>query len=791
MTWFDEIARWYLVSLGAGLCAAPFTAWLFRRLPGHGAWFARPVGLIAVIWPIWFLSSISPVPYRDLTLVLSALALAVLSWGLAARSRTISRDWIGPYLAAEGIFLVAFLGYLWFRGYVPKIAGTEKPMDEAFLSSTIRVTDMPPADPWMAGETINYYYLGYLINGSIARVAGLPGWIAFNLALASVFAMSVTAAAGLAWSVVRTTFGQRLAIVAGTAAAFLVMIAGNMRAPIEYLKDSDHTWTAFWYQNIGWQSSRVIVDHGGTPNDGETIQEFPSFSFVLGDLHPHVLTLPFTIVALALAVCLFRRVHADWDPFAWRSWTEFGAIGVILGSLYPMNSWDFPTYGVAIAVALLLSTGPIWDWVQQMAVLGVVAIASWSPFWVSFVPFSGPGDQDITSIPGLHFIAKNVAGYTGERTSAGEYLTVWGLTWTVAMVFLVVETIATWPPRVDDPERSVQPPYVRGAMVAAIVVFVMLALALPAPVLILAGLPVALAARLIWVRIDGERDLTMLVSVLYAAGWGITILTEFFYIQDVFNGRFNTLFKIYYQVWTLVGIAGAIAIILLWQRAVASAPSRALIGAGLAVALAAGLVYPVVSIKTWFDYLNPSRNWIGVDGLAPHGTEAFMPDPSNPDRNTGKSRDDVAAIRWLNDHAQPGDVLLEAPGCGYEINGELPTGRFSAFTGIPTVIGWDGHEGQWRGGQPELLNDIVPRAGDVSSMFEDPDPVNNPLFDEYGITLLVVGDLEKYGAGLDGRGLPACEIAGPYQSITVDGYPGPGWELVYDGATKIYRRASE
>ena len=790
MHWFDDIARWYLVSLAASLCAAPFTAWLFRRLPGYGAWFARPVGLLAVIWPVWFLAGISPFPYRDLTLTLSAIVVVALSWGLAIRYRTVSREWIKPYLAAEAIFLVAFLGYLWFRGYTPKIAGTEKPMDEAFLSATMRSTNMPPADPWMSGETINYYYLGYLIQGTIGRIAGIPSWIAFNMALGTVYAMSVTAAAGLAWSIVRTAFGQRLAILAGAAAAFLIMIAGNLRAPIEYLRDPHSTWTTFWYQNIGWQSSRVIVDHGGSLN-GETIQEFPSFSWVLGDLHPHVLSLAYTIVTLGLAVSLFRRVHEDWDPLTWRSWPEFIAVGVILGALYPMNSWDFPTYGVAIAVALLLSTGPTWDWVQQMAVIGVVAIVAWSPFWVKFVPFAGPDSGNVTSIPGLHFIAKNVAGYRGERTSASEYLTVWGLTWTIAMLFLVVETVATWPPRVEDTGRPAQPPYVRGVIVASVIIIAMIALALPAPVIVLAGIPMVLALRLIWVRIDGARDLTMLVCALYAAGWGITILTEFFYIQDVFHGRFNTLFKIYYQVWTMVGIGGALALVLLWRRAAAATVPRALLTAGMAVAIVAGMAYPIISIKTWFDYLNPTRDWVGLDGLAQHGTEAFLPNPDNPNVNTGKSAADVAAIRWLNDHAQPGDVVLEAPGCSYTINTELPTGRFATFTGIPTVIGWGYHETQWRGGQPDLLNAIGSRAGDVSSMYGDPNPAQNPLFDEYHITLMVVGDLEKYGAGLKDVDVPVCAVAGPFESISVTGYPGTGWELVYDGETKIYRRVTQ
>ena len=322
-------------------------------------------------------------------------------------------------------------------------------MDEAFLSATMRSTNMPPADPWMSGETINYYYLGYLIEGTIGRVAGIPSWIAFNLALGTVYAMSVTAAAGLAWSIVRTTFGQRLAILAGAAAAFLIMIAGNLRAPIEYLRDPhahlDHLLVP---------EHRLAIEPGDRRSRREPQRRRRSRSSRASAGCSAIstrtcLSLAYTIVALGLAVSLFRRVHEEWDPLAWRSWPEFIAVGVILGALYPMNSWDFPTYGVAIAVALLLSTGPTWDWVQQMAVIGVVAVVAWSPFWVKFVPFAGPDSGNVTSIPGLHFIAKNVAGYRGERTSASEYLTVWGLTWTIAMIFLVVETVATWPPRVE------------------------------------------------------------------------------------------------------------------------------------------------------------------------------------------------------------------------------------------------------------------------------------------------------------------------------------------------------
>lgn len=786
MNWIDEIARWYLVSLAAGLAAAPLSAWLFRRLPGFGAFFARPIGLLAIIWPLWFLASISPIRYSNLTIIITALLVAGLCWGWAFRANVISKDWIRPYAAAEATWIVAFLAYIWFRGYIPKIAATEKPMDSAFLSSTMRTTDMPPADPWYAGETINYYYLGYLYNGTIGRIAGLDSWVVFNLALANVFALTITTSAGLAWGVIRRQFSQNLALFAGCAAPFLLAISGNLRAPIEYLRDRDYVWNTFWYTNIGWQSSRVVVDHGQSL-DGETINEFPNFSFVLGDLHPHLTTLPFTVVVLALAVSLFFRIRdIEWNPFEWRHWAEFVAIGVILGALYPMNSWDFPTYGVAIAVALAFSTGLNRIWLMQMAGLGIVAILAWIPFWITFVPFAGGDVQNLTSIPGLRFIQKNVAAYTGERTSAGEYLTVFGIFWAISMIWLVVETIATWP-KADPDQPNTTPPWVRGTVIAALIAGAMIAMALSAPVLILAGIPILLAGRIVYRAWEQEPELSTLIAMLFLAGWFITIGTEFFYIRDVFNSRFNTLFKIYYQVWTIVAIASALALAhLFWRAAQVEIKVRQRAGAlaiGVAAVVLLGIAYPVISIKTYFDYLNPQGGWHGLDGLAPHGIEAYVPDPSQPEVRTGKSEADVAAIHWLNENAKPDDVLLEAPGCGYTINGELPTSRFSAFTGIPTIIGWDNSENQWRGGQAELLDQVIPRGSDVAAMFEDPNPATNPLFDQYGVTLLVVGDLEKYGVA------ERCDKAGPFPSVFVDGYPGEGWTLVYEAdGDRIYRR---
>jgi uncharacterized membrane protein len=101
------------------------------------------------------------------------------------------------------------------------------------------------------------------------------------------------------------------------------------------------------------------------------------------------------------------------------------------------------------------------------------------------------------------------------------------------------------------------------------------------------------------------------------------------------------------------------------------------------------------------------------------------------------------------------------------------------MTGVPTIIGWDGHDSQWRAGQSDLLNDIVPRQHDVAAIYADP---QSDLVDKYGATLLYVGTYER-------EGTPDCDKAGPYPSVQSPDFPGAGWEQVFSsGETAIYRR---
>ena len=310
-----------------------------------------------------------------------------MSWLLLVRKVGIDRRWIRSLITVELASLLAFAAYLWLHGYTPQILGTEKPMDVAFLASSARTLAIPPPDPWFAGEPINYYYLGYLIHGTIARLSGVAPETAFNLALATTFSATLVAAFGLGWNIVRPFLGARLGAASGLFASFALALAGNLYAPMRLLQDAPATFAAWWWDSaagIGWRSSRIVCDGPRAGNlcqfpATETINEFPFFSFLLGDLHPHLMALPFTLVAIGLAWNLALRNGTETDTFAGISFVKVAVSGAIIGSLYALNAWDLPVYlllaCVGAWVGTAASSGANWKAPVRACRLGSARLA--------------------------------------------------------------------------------------------------------------------------------------------------------------------------------------------------------------------------------------------------------------------------------------------------------------------------------------------------------------------------------------------------------------------------------
>jgi YYY domain-containing protein len=757
----EAASRWYVVLLLVTWALAPHVHWLCRAVADRGATLTRPLAVLIAVYPAWLLASLGATTFGLAPLIVTVLVMGASGWVAIIRSRDLDRPWLRNLVLTEAGLFATFGSYLWLRGYTPQILGTEKPMDLAFLASSARTVTIPPPDPWFAGAPINYYYLGYLLHGTIGRVAGVPPETAFNLALATIFSLTSVAAFGVAWNAVRPSLGSRAAVASGLLAPFLLVVSGNLYAPLRLIQDAEATVSAWWWDKaagIGWRASRIVCDGVRVANDcpppaTETINEFPFFSFLLGDLHPHLMALPYTLVAVGLAWNLASA--ARWTSVSAPHAARLAVSGAIVGALYPLNAWDFPTFAALGGIAIWLASGAtLRRAVRPIAIFGIASVAAWLPFYAAYAPpsIANPTASPLPSLPVLSTLLSIVTMHVGERTSLAEYLTVFGVPYLVGLAYVVSRSVAG----TESTRREV----LRSAAIAVVFSGIPGVL-LSAPVLILCGVPLAVAISLLHSPRDTNADHFALG--LFCAAWILSVGVELFYIRDAFDDRMNTLFKFYYQTWTLYALAAAVAIASLWSMTVRRTWRRATLAVATTAAVVLASAYPVVSSYQWtsgFAY------WHGLDGIA----YARETDP-----------DDLAAIDWLAEHASPGDVVLEAAGCSYLPSGRLPFNRVAMITGIPTVVGWgNNHQRQWRAGQPERLQEIPVRAADVAAMFTDP---SSDLVDRYGVSWLFLGEYET------GNWQAQCDTAGPYAGLHSAGYPGPVWEEVFaSGPTHLYRR---
>lgn len=812
------------------LLALELIAWglypyLYLATPGlrdRGLTFARPFGLLLLVYPVWFLAALGLPVFTAPVLLAALIGLAAAGWSVALhqrfhtsadrRSGTDARagapgDQPSPWrgggylLASEALFLASFAGYLWLRGFNPEILGTEKPMEIGFLSAATRATTMPPNDPWLSGHGINYYYLGYTLVAAVAKLTGVSSSLAFNLGLATVFAATLTAGTGLTANLLASVPGSSLARVgrprlralgAGLPGGYLLALAGNMYAARDILERGRAAIDAWWWGGLGWKSSRVVVDRGFPAGiwgpdapPVETITEFPFFSFLLGDLHAHVLALPFTVLALALAydvlVASPLGYTADRAWPATRSWRAYlpDRVGLyrltiaalVVGALYALNSWDLPTFAAIYAAALVLPsvrrgegiTPRLW---AALALFAALCLVLYSPFHANFTSLVGGEPLDLPEPWGSMPLVGRLSSVLGlviwAKTPADQFLTVYLLPWTVALLYL------TWRWR---GRRRHGAGWQTPALAALGLAFG--ATLLQMPVLFLAGLPVALALALL--PRGNDRGADTFAALLCGVAFTLVLVTEVFFVHDVFGNRMNTIFKVYYQAWTLLAIAGGYALVRAifdlrrWRdEGFWRVPA---VGAATLLLLASA-AYPTYGSSARTDRFAERKS---LDGLA------FV---------AAAAPEEYAAIRWVRDNIPAGTVVAEAPGCPYGEWRGLPHNRVSAFTGLSTPLGWGGHEQQWRGGSRELLAALGPRGADVNALYSTTDPEQaQAILDRYDIAYVYVGLFERQGYAAGGIGAD-CRAGGAYPAAGLAKFDAL-MERVYQsdrGLVTIYRR---
>ncbi|GKZ13594.1 DUF2298 domain-containing protein [Haladaptatus sp. T7] len=664
---FALVAFWLVLYYVLALAGLPITAALFRRFPDRGATFALPVSLSVVTIVTYWLGQFV---FSGITVLVAVMVLASLSVLLTRREIEID---LQEYAEAMVVFTVAFCFLVGVRAIDPGIIATggEKFLDFGLLQSIMRAPALPPEDMWFAGEPIRYYYGGHLIAAILTKLSGTPPRYSYNLALAGFYGMLITTAYGLAGAIAERHGTPRR--LAAAAAAFLVGFAGNLFTPMRLLAGSfprslldaiakplemnpsavPLAPTDFYY----WEASRVMVD---------TINEFPFFAYLNGDLHAHMMGQPFLLFVAALGYAVYR------SDARWRRLLVFGVLPPVVAFVSTISFWSFPTaLGVVWLSLVFAETNP------ATLVPGgerLVAVTERSPFAdelgrivISLVIVTTVGGLALVwAAPFVVNVLFGTAGTRGlgflpDRSSAVELLIVHGTFLGLFALYLATNT--RWR------RRTVTS---AGALVLLLALLSwqggVAALLLVAPLLV---------GGWLLLRLDDGFGFE---TVLLVAGAGLVLLVEFVYVKDnAIPGRFNTVFKVYMQVWVLWAVAGGVALSRLLAGAIPTVPTvheehvppslRQGIALVAALLVLSTSVYGVFGLGEHIASDNPVHRADDptLDGLAFVSTV-----------HPGEA----GAIEWLD--ARDGRPhIVSAPGDPYVWGSPA-----SSLTGLPTVVGW-------------------------------------------------------------------------------------------------------
>lgn len=785
---------WYLAIVLAGWLVYPLAYRLLPFLPDRGYTLMKPLGLLLWGYLYWILVSLNIIENDIGGVVFALLAVATLSaLTLRHENRQALSQWLNENLngivLAEVIFFAAFGLWTVVRAANPDASGTEKPMELAFINAILHSPTFPPHDPWLSGYAISYYYFGYVIVAMLARFTGVAGGVAFNLGVASWFALTAAAAYGVLVNLlaardlsVRRLAENVTAVFGGLLAPLFVLLVSNLEGFLEMLhsaglfwrQNPDGTWSSSFWSWLGiqelvnppqapfslvpervggiwwWRASRVLQDFDAAGNPREIIDEFPAFSYLLGDLHPHVLAMPFVFLAVALALNLYlRRRTEPVDAFLLRDWLrrpDMWLAAVVLGGLAFLNTWDFPIYlalfGAAYVLARYHCQGWQWqyvvDFILLCAVVGAAGIALYLPFYIGFASQAGGILPSLVySTRGIHFwvmfaplllplLAWLVSLWVRHRSSLGTHSAVpspllVGLLFAVGIVgglWLLSSLVGA----VAAENNSLAGIY--GGFGAVTLLTEAFARRLTQPgtwlsLLLMLGLTWALFIVLRqsgsqWEGSPAGNLPDPFVLLLVLLGSGLVLFPEFFYLRDQFGWRMNTIFKFYFQAWIIWAVAAAYASVVI-LRAVRGVMVP-LVGLAWTALMAAALVYPAFGLLERTNNFDPGA-WT-LNGSA--YLERF-------------SFGELEAIRWLS--SAPRGVVAEAVGGSYS-----GYARVSTHSGQPSVLGWPGHESQWRGGTAEIGS----REPDLEQLFRASRwEQAQPILERYDIRYVFVGAMER------------------------------------------------
>jgi YYY domain-containing protein len=816
---------WYLLVTLIGWLTFPLAFRLFPALADRGFSLARALGMLVWGYAFWMMASLGVIQNDISGLLLALVVLTVITgsgiWRREAR-KTLG-EWIKSnrrvIITVEILFFLAFAFLVFVRACNPEIVGTEKPMELAFINAILRSPTFPPHDPWLSGYAISYYYFGYVMTAMLAKLTGTLGSVAFNLMLSLIFALSAVGAYGVLYSLLAAWQKKHLSPITlkpmtgwPLLGPFFLLIVSNFEGFLEILHSKGLFWkfapdgsaTSSFWNWLGildlnqapaqpftwtpqryywwWRASRVIQDlslAGKTTGQSEIIDEFPFFSYLLGDLHPHVLAMPFGLLAVAMAINLFAG--------GWKGETNLGFYrlsirpmglcfgALILGGLAFLNTWDiltgFTLFLGAYALARALESGWKWKRLEDIIALGmpvgILAILLYLPFYVGFSSQAGGLLPNLVNPTRgvqlwvmfgplfLPIIAYLILLWRSEKRSVNWKLGL-GLAGIIALLLWIFSWLLGLLANFAVPDTATSFLADQGFVSGILFFFAALLrrFSYIGSLLTLLGL---LGAALAFLIMVGRRDTvdednetkgdnpyilrpTIFVLLLVLLGTVLVLTPDFVYLRDQFGWRLNTIFKFYYQAWLLFSIAASFGVAVLLQKL--RGRWNMSYRVGLAVVLFMALIYPVLGLSTktvnfqvpaFVQNLEAART---SGDKTPWLTAAKVWTLDGGEFYQNMYPDDMAAAVWLR--SQPDGNIVEATRQDASYHGEICL--ISTYSGLPTVLGWPGHESQWRG----TYDGLQQRLDDIKHLYETANwDEAKQILSLYDIRYVYVGTQER------------------------------------------------
>ncbi|HAV78445.1 MAG TPA: hypothetical protein DCX53_13940 [Anaerolineae bacterium] len=790
---------WYLFIFILGLAVYPLIRLAMPGLGDKGYPLSRALGLVILGYLSWIGGSLG-IPYTRTTIaiVFGGILITGAVIGYIQREE-LREEWQTKrkyFLMIEGLFLIFFVIDLLIRlgnsDLWHPAKGGERPMDFSYFNAVIKSTSFPPYDPWFAGGYINYYYYGFLLVGTPVKLLGIVPSIAYNFILPTLFAFVGVSAFSIGWNIIGNHKSKAdddqfsifdLRPIAGISAAFLTILLGNLGTiQLIYQKmqqlgaEGLFSWESTFVQRLMWAFNGILITiKGGSlpigygdwywnpsrvipPGPDNSITEFPLFTFLYSDLHAHMIVMPLALLAISWALSVLTA-HAKWKN---QASTLLGIVigGLIVGAAYPTNLSDSYTYLLICMIALGYSVFRYADatlvkrtvlTVGYVAALYLLSRFMYEPYriWYSQAysaldPWKGP----FTPIP--------------------SYLTMW-------LVFLfIVASWMTWETREWmrlTPLSALKKlkPYqllIEGALVTLVIA--LLALQFNQSGTDYGGLHIAWIALPLaaWAGVlllnPHLTDAKRFALFLIGTAMFITIMVEVVtVVGDI--GRQNTIFKFYLQAWLMLApVSGAV---LAWTL---PAFFRWLPGwrifwqSAMIVLISGAAMFTVTGVNGKIN-----DRWI-IEAPRSLDSMAFMEYAHYDD--FGQRLDlseDYNAIRWMQDNVQGSPVIVEANCPEYRW-----CTRFTIYTGLPGVVGWNWHQRQQRVFTSIQVQDRVNEVGDFYNSIGI--KFARDFLKTYDVKYIIVGQLER--AAYDAEGLAKFKQ-----------FDGVYWRSVYrDGQTVIY-----